>query len=84
MPERPEAVILTVRCLAPGCGLEVLRASVGLELDDVERLQTAEAVVDHHARRCRNRHVDGVEARFSDQPDRRLVFSQCGGTWHES
>ena len=77
----PEAVYLTVRCLEPGCDLGEHRSSVGWGMTDAERLDTAESYVWFCARSCRTRHGAGVEARFSDDPDRRILFSCAGKVW---
>lgn len=77
----PEAVILTVRCLQDRCDLGEHTTSVGLDLDDEQRMQTAEHFVNYAARRCRNHHAAGVEARFSDDTGRAIVFSKAGGAW---
>lgn len=78
----PEAVILTLKCLEHGCDLGEPTSSVGLNLDDPERMQTAEAFVNYAARRCRNKHAAGVEARFSDDVERSIIFSKTGGAWN--
>lgn len=81
MPESaPPAVYLRLRCLEPGCRLGEPSCSVGLELDDDERLKTAEGFVTYAARGCRLRHKAGVEARFSDDP-RRILFSKRRKVW---
>lgn len=74
----PEAVFVELRCLT--CG-SAARSSVGLELDDAERLETAEAAIAYNMRRCRERHAGGVRATFTDQPDRSITFSRAGGGW---
>lgn len=68
------AVYLTIRCLHEGCGLEET-SSVGLDLADAERIETAESFIWQMARHCRTHHEEGVQARFSDRPDWRAVFS---------
>ncbi len=81
MPEA--AVYLEIRCLQPGCEIErwPLSTSVGIHLTDSDREETAEAFVWFQARTCRERHAAGVEARFSDDPDRRILFSQSRRVW---
>jgi hypothetical protein len=76
----PDAVVMVVRCLEPGCDAGEHRSSVGIEMDDQMRMDSAECFVNFAARHCRNRHAAGVEVSFSDDT-RKIVFSKSGGTW---
>jgi hypothetical protein len=77
----PEAVYLAVRCLQSGCDMGEAKSSVGLEMTDRERLDTAESAVWFSHRFCRDKHAAGVEAVFSDDPARRILFSRAGAVW---
>jgi hypothetical protein len=81
MPDPAPAIYVKLRCLHPGCQLGEPTCSVGLDLTDDERLETAEGFVTFAARGCRLRHKSGVEAVFSDQPHRRILFSKRRKMW---
>jgi hypothetical protein len=75
----PEAVTVSLKCL--GCGSGPYSTSIGLDLTEDERIQSAEAYCGFCLRHCRDRHLGGVEARFSDDPGRRLLLTRSDRFW---